>query len=222
MKTILASLILLLCAAGFAPAHAGQTEDEVMAQLRGTTLPVIALKEEPLANVLSYLSDAAGVSLVMSPALQDANEEVKSLNLKDVTVFKALEILAALKNLEVYFNEGIVMVTTADDPMQQPYLRVYNITHLQFKTTDFKAPEVKLSENEGGFLSRDVEYVEYDETENTPDDVRDMVMQFTDEGSWNDAEGVSIEVKGNLLLVRQTAEVHEQIVRLLALIDEAR
>lgn len=220
---ILIAVLGMLMATFAGPSFSDDGEERIVNKLKTTYMERISFTDEPLSNIMNYVSEFSGVNFVLSNTLTDEGIEIKALNLKKgMSVYQFLDVLAKLKELQFYYKDGIILVASKNDNVMTPFLRVYNINTLQFQTSDFKGPEIKLSSSdEGGFGTADVEYGADDDTPMTADDVAELIRAFTGGDTWDEVEGADIQVKGNLLLVYQIAPVHDQITALLQRLQDA-
>jgi len=120
--------------------------------------------------------------------------------------------------LKITWDDGFLHVKKVDEVDADEFeVRVYNIAALQFKTEDFPGPDLTLTQgNDGGFGGNVDIGLDGDDESANPEEIADMVKQFTGGDTWDEQdEFAKLEVKGNLLIVRQTPDVHREIADLL-------
>ncbi|MFC1586920.1 hypothetical protein ACFL54_01300 [Planctomycetota bacterium] len=226
MKLILFFLVLISINFAAFPKHNASGESEIEAVitlLKTTPMPEVEFSDEPLDVVMEFVADITGINFVITDDLREYEVPIKMRLRAGISAYDFLKLLVELKNVHFYFQSGIVTVAGKDENFQEPVLRVYSVATLQFKTSDFTGPEIKLTaSDEGYFGGADVEYAVDEEEELSADEIGEMIETFTGDLTWEEVEGVCIEVRGNTLLVIQTPEVHEQIVKLLQLLQDSQ
>ena len=85
--------------------------------------------ETPFAEAVDFLRDITGLNYVISREARDLiqNEELKvSLRLKEISLQNAIKlILASHESLEWRIREGVVLISTADDLIEDLLVEVY-------------------------------------------------------------------------------------------------
>jgi hypothetical protein len=215
-------LVVLVCAP-LSPSSAQSSSDlrEKMLILEDRQVNV-DFKQEPLADVLKFLSDVSGVSIIVAPVLTaeaDDHDLDVTLTLTKVSIKSCLDVILDLKNLKLVYRHSLLMVTTPKDARGKPKLQIYSIGDLTARIRDFPAPDIHLRPS-------GTEFQEPEEIIERPvfadaDVIQDLVIANCSEETWDD-EGVSIVVDERKMVVKQYPEVHREIVRLLDLLRAYR
>ncbi len=225
------TVLLLALLLALAPVRA-TTAGSVPPRLREMLLVLehrlvnVDFENEPLAGVLRFFRTWTGVNLIESPVLRAERGPAElrvTLTLTKVSVKTALEIILDLKGLAAVYRHGVIMITTPKDARGKPVLRLYNISDLTFRIRDFPAPDLMLrpagSEDFGKIAAPEEEGREHAFAD--PETILDLVRDNCGAGTWED-EGVSANVFGRFLVVRQYRAVHREIGNLLDLLRAYR
>ncbi len=213
------ALPVLLLAPGLALAQ--ESAAELRHRLETTRLS-IDLDQAPIEEFLDYLSDVTGVNIVLHPTVvaeQDAQRHGVCLQARDISARDALALVLDLNRLDAAYRDGVLLVTRKEDARHETFSRSYDIRDLLFVIRDFPGPDISLTQGSGsdclGVLISEVDGPEDDLTQ--PDVVVELVQENVAPGTW-DQEGRSIACRSGHLVVRQTAEVHEEVERMLDLL----
>jgi hypothetical protein len=222
-RLALAALAVLLAgglplaspAASAAPSRA----EEIAAALRTRTIASIVLKDSSVDDLAKFLRIATGFNFhVRRDVIQKAGIDLETVRLEatleDVTVADLLELLLPPHGLGAVVRGSVVQFTTKADAMGKPVTRLYDVTHLTWKLTDFAAPSLDL--HPSGFTAVDEiepEVVREDPLAE-PENILEFVKSLVDV-DWT-TEGWSISVTARTLVVRAPASVHAKVARALA------
>jgi len=202
--------------------RAPRSKGEALAMLGRIELPSVTFEETPLPQVVSWLSAATGVNMVLGPALLkegDPDAIRVTLALRKVTALQVLELVSEGHGLGIGFRSGVLLVTTPKEARGKPFLRLYVVSDITAPLRDFPAPDLMLR-------PAGAEYEPEQESEtksafSSAEDVLTLVKDHCGTGTWEDGD-TSASTMGETLVVRQYAEVHAEIARLLAALRAAR
>jgi len=174
----------------------------------------VRFDEAPLADVVRFLATATGINAMLAPALQDRKDELPkiSLRLVGVTAANALRTVLEVTDLGAVVRHGVLMITTREDARGKPVLRLYYIADLTQRLRDFPGPELGLpTANREAAPPADTASRE---VFSDPEALKELVTKSTGAETWQQP-GISIAATTRVLIVRQYAEVHREIARLL-------
>lgn len=217
--TLLILIVLMLApmAAGLRAEPKKTLEfDELVAKLKDTSISKVSFKEESLDTVMMFLSEAGGVNFIVTDRVLE-QEITVTLTLNDgISLYGVMKILGKLKGVKYYFDMGMVIVLMEDDySMDETQVKVYDLSIAKpVRPTNFPGPELGFKRGQG---SGDSYYEdEQEEEELTPEDIVEMIQKFTGGQSWEkNSENVMIKLRGETLVVKQTADVLREIDTLL-------
>lgn len=220
-RTVLFSAVFMLALFGVkAGTLASDSADdaayeEALAVLDNTVIPSIDFKEEGLESVVDFMATVTGLNFVVTPEVADEGVSL-TLRLSNVSARKILRLIARLKDLAIYYTDGVIVVDSKEGTPGTPYMKVYDVSALKMKINDFPGPDISLDTSDNGMPEVIFRYDPPDEV--TIDDVVDMVGNLTGGDSWDD-DDCSITVHAKMLIVVQRYDVHREIAWLLAMLE---
>lgn len=150
--------------------------------------------EANLVEALDYIRVKAGVNIVIHEESRSELEDIPiTLKVTDLEVGSTIDLLVRLAGMEHALMHGAVMVAVPGGlppPIEQ---RVYNLKTL-LKTLPAE------SEDSDSFPE---------------DELMDLLRDLVYPGTWDEYPEADITFWGNLMLVKQMAEVHTQLERVL-------
>ncbi|NIA22212.1 MAG: hypothetical protein GWP05_09685, partial [Anaerolineaceae bacterium] len=195
------------------------------------------MEDVTLANVGIYLSEAAGVPIVIDPRLEDdtgksADDETVTIHIKQVTLRQALNMM--LPEEMGWRQEAGQIIISSREKANPLKVRTYAIRHLTAEVPDFgkTVPQMRLGEalgqtNTGGGSGGGI----FDTADNTSnndagpppqDRIIELIKRFVTSGDprvaeWEDNGGTAtVEYFNGLLIVSQTEAGHRKVAALLA------
>ncbi|MGH7149760.1 MAG: hypothetical protein ACREIU_03625 [Planctomycetota bacterium] len=177
--------------------------------LRRKRAPVSFEDADP-AIVASFLSTLSGLDFVVHPALRKALAEGASarvtLELREVRLLSAMEILAERGNFRFLYRHSVFFLTTPENAKPRLGLRLYEIGDLLFEVRDFPAPESFGLLLPSGQTRPEPEPVRVRTASGfRAEQIVEILKKSVLPDSWAE-EGRSAEVFGTLLVVRQTPQ----------------
>lgn len=181
-------------------------------------------EEESLTQVIQYVQDYTNLPIITDPAAENYVLEESgatfTINFENaLTVEQALNRIVAIaggEDAEITWTVkyDAIYVTTKEKALGQPVVKVHDVKDLIFGLTDFIGPRInrirlleELEDEDGagqyGTIGESVQIIDIEDLSNL---IRDTIAP----ASW-DREGVSIDPGEGNLIVRQTAEVQEEI-----------
>jgi hypothetical protein len=193
-----------------AGAEDAQAYSDTIRRLRTTRLSV-AWKNVALADAVKELRLYAGRSVVFAPAAEARKAEPVSLELTDVTAAAVVRLLQTSAKVRFLFEDGIIFVTTPEDAAQRSLeIRVYDVADLLYQAPDFPGPRMDLNPGKPQEAAEETPSSSRDGSE-----IVDLLRTLVGPEPW-DVPGTSITISKQLLIVRQTPEVHAKIRELVA------
>ncbi|MFH1999714.1 MAG: hypothetical protein ABIK28_08540 [Planctomycetota bacterium] len=179
--------------------------------------PIAAnFEQASLQEVVDYLKATTGINILISPVIIESGEEPSfDLVTPPRPALDQLELLLslALPPLKYKVQNGVVTILSAEEPLGEYILDVYDIRDLSKTVANFPAKEFNLtpSDNPEDFADN--------EEELAPDVMasEELIQLIQDNivpSSWDNAEN-TINAIGNFLVVRQSRTVHDKINQLL-------
>ncbi len=197
----------------------GATEEETAIRNRlKETLVSPDFQDTPLDQVLTFFHQISGVNFYVSKAATTKlgeGEMTVTFQAKQLPLLDVLSIVTKFKGLVFKVEENVVKITTPEDIAGDVRLNLYNVRDLVSPVGNFTPDpgEITLTGSSGTFTEPETP----EAPEPTPAIQMDRLIQLIQDniakGQWEPPR--AIEGKEGTLIVRQTDDVHEHIVKLL-------
>jgi hypothetical protein len=185
--------------------------------LRTKRVSHVALEKASLDDVVRFLRVATGVNFhVRRDVIAKAGVDLEALSftvaLEQVTVAGLLKLVLEPHGLAAVVRDNVVHVTTRADAIGKPVARLYGISHLTWRLTDFAGPSLDL--HPSGFTAPEIvpEVVREDGLD--ADKISELVKELVG-GDWSQ-EGWGISTTARFLVVRCPPAVHREVSLALA------
>ncbi|HZM00664.1 MAG TPA: hypothetical protein VFD43_10470 [Planctomycetota bacterium] len=193
--------------------------DRAVSERLARRIPV-QFQDEPLDQVLAHLGAVAGVNILQSQAVQDLGlSDTYSLEDRfEQPISRILTIILedlTVPPLSYSTRDGVVWVITTDEARSDYVLQMYDIRDLTFTPKDYPAQDFNLlpsGTDEDSFQPPpDDEALPFI----GPDALVTLIQDNISPQSWSSDPNRTIQLMPGTLVVRQTADVHDQITQLL-------
>jgi beta-lactamase regulating signal transducer with metallopeptidase domain len=202
------------------PAPPPDAERQAVAQLQ-RQLPALTFDAVGFSDVIDFLRDVSGMNIFVNwkaveEAKVDRNTPV-SANLRNIKFSKALNVIldsvgGGQVKLGYTIDEGVLVITTADDLVHHVVTRVYDVRDL------LALPPRNAARTNPAPATRPAT------REDLVDRLSNLIIDTIATSSWKErkgAVGTLRELEGQLIII-QTPENHRQISEFLALLREER
>ena len=185
-------------------------------KLSTETIP-LQFESANLKEVLDWIKSVANVPIVIDSEIV---EELQSadlgfpLNLEKVKVGVALDtVMSAKPEFGYTFKHDVIYVTKAEKAVGKPIPVVHDVRDLTIPVQDFTPPEIRLK---GAGLDEEGASIFGAVGEEAPpvyqaEDLIELIKENIATKSWDEMEGVSIDLSSGRLLVIHTPAVQTQI-----------
>lgn len=190
----IALAVLALAAALPAAAQSPSDRDRaVRARLDDIRLDLDA-QDADFVKAVEKVRAATDLNIVIDQQASDAlaDETPMGLRLSRIRASSALRWLVRARNLAFTIRDGVVLITTPEAAAGRPSLRIFDVADILSQPRDFPATG------------------EAEETELTAYDLRDIVGEVIEPGSW-DSPGRSISTTGTSLVVQAAPDTLDQV-----------
>lgn len=174
--------------------------------------------ETPFADVVQFIQQVGGINIVVDQNAKSKLEEsdgegAVTLNVNDLKIESALNLLLQFKGLAYTFNRGVLQITTPDSEANKgsSIVRIHDIRDLTSKINDFKGPDIRLGT--GGGAGPGVTFDDDDGGDEEPitsETLIDLVKSQISPDSW-ESDGNSISSVAGQLLVVNTPKVQAEV-----------
>lgn len=204
-------------------------QDREVRQLLETKELSMDFDDMPFREVIEYLRGAANINIYVDPEVYKTYQDEDALKI-DLTVSN-LKLSAILnwmltpKDLGYRIFNGVLVISTKKKMSEKPQLRLYNVRDLTGKLNDFPAFDIDLSaKTGGGGTGGGTTGAQLESPENTDarpattiteDQLTKLIKDNIAKNTWEGEGGNSIDIRHGTLIIRHTAEIHQQIESLL-------
>jgi hypothetical protein len=206
-------------------APTGDTKAQQVWAKLATQRVSLDFNDAPALEVFKFLRQTSGVNLVVDQTVRaDAGLDEKrvSLEVSEIPLRSALALVLDFVDLVARWRHGVLLVTTPDRARGDTTLQIYDVRDITYKLTNFAGPKIELAsgsgDSDGGGLMFGDEGD--DAAPPTTDEIVETVKSALGESA--DAPGCSMAVLGGLLVARQTAEGHLEILKVLSMLRSTR
>ena len=182
--------------------------DEAEAKVRNLRV-TLDFKETPLETVVEYLREISDLNIFVDAKVREKNIVV-SLKVTEVSLKGAFGLMLGRHDCDTMFRDGVLQVMTKADIVDHTVrMQIYDCRDILYPISDF--PGVDIDLGEAGKLIFNTP--EPGEERVVP--VEEMVRTHTGGRSWEENQKCVCRISNGLLVIKNTPEVHRQVVRLL-------
>ncbi len=185
----------------------------------------VDFEETSLKEAISFVHTITGLNIVIDQNIyKDRDEESLRITLKvdDLSAGDVLDLMLRFKGLGRCMRHGVLFITTHAESSGRPYLKFYDVRDLTLKIQDFPGPDIELkgSGDQVGPVFPGGE----DEVKNNIDldEITELIKTTCGENSWDENPGCKLAEVNGVLMIRQTANVHAEILKLISMLRSLR
>jgi tetratricopeptide (TPR) repeat protein len=190
--------------------------DQILNALAGTRVFQIDWKpgDVTLSSAIAYLRSVTGLNFILSQKIKEekADQEI-ILKVDNVSVQQVLDLITEPNEMAWKVRNGVIMVLAKDEALDRPVLQFYDVKDLVAKIQDFPGQEINLVPSK--YQPPEAAEVPEPQSPFEIDSLIEVIKQTIDPPAW-ELEGVNIEPKNGVLVVRQIPEVHQKIGQFLS------
>lgn len=173
--------------------------------------------DTPFNEVVNFIRNVTSVNIVVDPEALAEDDSGVTLNVTDLKLKSALNILLQFKGLTSVYKDKVLFITKPDSVAAKglPKPELHDVRDLTGAIKDFPGIEITLdtSGDEEGAGAPAI-FDEPKEPAITEEDLSELIKQSISPESWDD-EGRSIAISSGQLLVVHTPDVQNEIRRFL-------
>ncbi len=209
MKRIgLAAAALVACLS--AASAQDRTREETLHKLKNLKL-TIDFKDAALEEVLDYLREIANINLVVDAGVSAEDTKV-SITLTEVAMSSVLKLLLEPLECGVMLKDNVLMVMRKEDIRERTLkLELYDCRDLLYPIRDFPGIDIALKSDQIGTEIIDTTGVQ----EPTEIPLEELIRAHTGGATWDENPRTSCLLQNGILVVRQSPDVHREIIRLI-------
>jgi len=166
-------------------------------------------QDAPLETVVDYLREIAAMNIFVDRKVQERQIRV-TLKVTDIALGSVFSLLLRPHGCDTMFRDGVLMVMTREDVADRTLrMQIYDCRDILHPIQDFPGVELQLAVDGG------INTVMPDDAGGGEIPIAELVRAHTGGKSWDENPKASVALQNGLLVVKQTPEVHKQVVRLL-------
>jgi type II secretory pathway component GspD/PulD (secretin) len=207
MKAIAILSALVLAAPALAQDKAKDEAESKLKNLRVT----LDFKDAPIDTVIDFLREISDLNLFLDQKVRDKNIQV-SLKVSDISLKSVLQLMLKPHGCDFMWREGVVMLMTQEDVVDKTIkMELYDCRDILYPIQDFPGVDLDLSQNSLGVAT----IQPGDDGGDSAFPIEELVKSHTGGRSWEENQKCTCTLQNGLLIVKNTPEVHKQVVRLL-------
>ncbi|MFB3065670.1 MAG: hypothetical protein ACE10D_04055, partial [Planctomycetota bacterium] len=174
--------------------------------------------EITLEGAVEYLRSVTGENFVISQKVRDEKSDIElDLEVKDVTVAQVLNLITEPHDMAWKIRNGVVMVLDISEATEDLILQFFDVKDLVARISDFPGEEINLFPSK--YTPPEPDEGDEPEPPFNADQLIELVRNTIEPESWDAIEGVAIEAKNNILVIKTTREIQRKVG---ALLDDLR
>ena len=165
-----------------------------------------------LRDVITYLQEFSGLNFHVGADIDaKVDDDRVTIKVKDVTLKSALKLVLTPRNLGCVYRDGVLQVLPKSKLSDRTVTRVYDVRDLALGIQDFPGPKMELAPPGSRIVDVIITLQEEPVSTLPPDFLAELIKANIGGTSWNEGSNVSIEQSNGLLVISQTAAVHDEI-----------
>jgi hypothetical protein len=171
-------------------------------------------KDAPLETVVDYIREIADMNLFIDSKVAEKQIRV-TLKVNEISLRSVFALALKPHDCGTYFKDGVLMVMTLPDIADRTVkMEIYDCRDILHPIQDFPGVEFVL-QVDGSGIGPVIDPGTGDDSE-IP--IAELVRAHTGGKTWDENPKFSVALQNGLLVVKQTPEVHRQVVRLLGML----
>lgn len=201
MTTIALALALLV--------QADPAKVETESKLKNLRIS-LDFQDAPLETVVDYLREIAGMNVFVGRAITERQLRV-SIKVTDIALGSVFRLMLRPHGCDTLFKDGVLMVLTQEEIADKTVrMQIYDCRDILHPIQDFPGVDLQIGADGPGVMAMGGDFAEPAEIP-----IAELVRTHTGGRTWDDNPKASVALQNGLLVVKQTPEVHKQVVRLL-------
>lgn len=165
----------------------------------------------PLDAVVDYLREISGMNLFVDTKVREKNLVI-SIKVTDISLRSIFGLMLKPHGCDIMFKDGVLQIMTKEDVADKTMkMEIYDCRDILYPISQFPGVDLDLAEIGVAIAGADV-----DAGGEAP--IEELVRAHTGGRSWEENPKAVLKLQNGLLVVKNTPEVHKQVLRLLDLL----
>jgi type II secretory pathway component GspD/PulD (secretin) len=207
-----AALAAALLAGALPASGQDQTRQTMESKLRNLKVS-LDFKDAPLDAVVDYLREISDMNIFVDAKVREKNLVV-NLKVSEIALRSAFSLMLKPHGCDTMYKDGVLMVMTQEDVVDKTLkMEIYDCRDILYPIQDFPGVDIQLAQDSIGTV-----IAGGDATTSGEMPIEELVKAHTGGRSWDDNPKCTARLQNGLLVIKNTPEVHKQVVRLLNLL----
>ncbi len=200
---------MILLAAAVPALAQDRARDEIENKLRNIRV-TLDFKDAPLDAVVDYLREISDVNMIVDARVREMDIRV-TIKVNEISLKSVFGLVLRPRDCGTMFRDGVLQILPLKDIHDRTIrMEIYDCRDILYPIQDFPGVDISLDGGGPGVLIQDTGLAGGGEMP-----IAELVRTHTGGGSWDENPRASCAMQNGLLVVKQTPEVHAQIIRLL-------
>ena len=166
----------------------------------------------PLDVVMDYLREISGLNLFVGSKVAD-KQILVTLKVNEITLKSVFSLILKPHGCDTLFREGVLMILPQEEVADRTIkLELYDCRDILYPVMDFPGVDIQLAVD-GGLSA-----IPSDVAASAEFPIEELIRAHTGGRSWEENSKTSLKLQNGILVVKNTPEVHRQVIRLLDLL----
>jgi len=166
----------------------------------------------PLDAVVDYLREISGLNIFVDMKVREKNLNI-TIKVSEITLRSIFSLILKPHDCDVMFKDGVLqLMTKADVADKTMKMQIYDCRDILHPIAQFPGVDIDLGQGAGVL----VQQPDVDAGGEVP--IEEMVRAHTGGRSWEENPKAVVKLQNGLLVIKNTPEVHKQVLRLLDLL----
>ena len=203
------SMVLALAISAAAYGAQDGKREQIEAKLKNLKV-TLDFKDAPIDSVVDYLREISDINIFLDAKVKEKNLTV-TLKVSEISLRSVFALILKPHGCDTMFREGVLMVMTKEDVVDRTIkMQIYDCRDILYPIHDMPGVDIDLNQAGIGVQIGDVGGADVTEMP-----IEELVKAHTGGRSWEENQKCVCRISNGLLVIKNTPEVHRQVVRLL-------
>ena len=124
-----------------------EEDQKILDSLKNTRI-TLTDSDQTLSSVIDYIRDYTGLNFhIDGKLIEDPDAEMVSINVKDIPLKGALDLMLQQIDCAYYIEDGVVIITKKEGLKTTVKLELYDVQDLTYGLQDFPGVDISLAQD---------------------------------------------------------------------------